>query len=331
MGSDRWVAETPCAIPGPHELRSTLRVMHASRMQTARDSGTEPALHFEGADGLTLAADHYGDPSKQPVVLLHGGGQTRHSWGGTAAMLGERGYYAITLDHRGHGDSDWDPSGDYRLDGFARDLTSVIRQLDETPVVVGASLGGITALLVNRSDATAMKALALVDVTPRMERAGVARITDFMKGGAGGFGSVEEAADAVARYLPHRTRPKDLSGLRKNLRRTDDGRYRWHYDPKFVESWDPDRHPDTDRLLFHDSLIEAARALTIPTLLVRGRMSDVVSPETANEFLEVVPHAEYVDLEGAAHMVAGDRNDAFTDTVVSFLDRQGARTFSASI
>ena len=183
-------------------------------------------------------------------------------------------------------------------------------------------MGGFTALMAEaQSEKSIAAGVVLVDVTPRVQRDGVLRVFDFMRGSADGFDSLEEAAAAVASYLPHRRRPKDLTGLGKNLRRSDDGRYRWHWDPKLLEVWDMNRLNERQAEALIEERSEAARRLTVPTLLIRGRMSDVVSEAQAREFLELVPHAEYVDLEGAAHMVAGDRNDVFTDAVTSFVQR----------
>jgi pimeloyl-ACP methyl ester carboxylesterase len=142
----------------------------------------------------------------------------------------------------------------------------------------------------------------------------VQRIVAFMKHRPEGFGSLEEAADSIAAYRQHRARPSDLAGLAKNLRRGEDGRWRWHWDPRFLSE---ERRARTS--LTPDRLLGAARGLRVPTLLVRGRISDVVSPEGAAEFQAAVPHARYADVSGAGHMVAGDRNDLFTDAVLEFL------------
>jgi len=279
------------------------------------------SIRFELPHGISIAADAHGEPGAQPVLFLHGGGQTRHAWGGTAEALAELGFYTICMDHRGHGQSDWAGEDEYRLDHFVADLRGVLAQLDEKPVLVGASLGGITALLAETAgERSVAKGLVLVDVTPRLEPGGVERILGFMKAGASGFASLEEVANSIARYLPHRKRPKDLSGLAKNLRRNEDGRYYWHWDPKMLKTWERDRYTEADDLELKARLANAAR-LAIPTLLIRGRLSDLVSTEAASEFLEMVPHAEYVDLADAHHMVAGDRNDAFTEAVTDFLLR----------
>lgn len=275
-------------------------------------------IHCEGANGVRLVADAHGDPADPAVLLLHGGGQTRHSWGGTAAALAAEGFYAVSADLRGHGESDWDPTGDYSMAVMRADTEAWCALLDR-PALVGASMGGIAGMWTEGTRAEeglapASSALVLVDIAHRTEAAGVQRIIDFMTGRPEGFASLEEAADAVAEYMPHRPRPTNLDGLARNLRLGEDGRYRWHWDPAFMSG---DRRPRTSVQI--DIFVEHARRLELPVLLVRGRMSDVVSEETAQEFLQLVPHAQYVDVRDAHHMVAGDRNDAFTPPVVAFL------------
>ncbi len=292
-------------------------------MQASPESGGEArTLRLEGAGGVTLAADAWGSPSAPPVLLLHGGGQTRHSWGSTARALAADGWYALALDLRGHGDSAWAPDGDYSFDAFVADLRVVLAGLARPPVLVGASLGGITSLLAEgESERPVAAALVLVDVVPSLDREGVQRILEFMHAGKGGFASLDEAADSIAEYLPHRPRPSDLSGLRKNLRLHGDGRYRWHWDPRFLTG---DRRPAATRN--PDRLRAAARAVGVPTLLVRGRKSELVTAEGVREFLALVPHARFVDVAEAGHMVAGDRNDVFTEAVREFLGEPSDET-----
>jgi len=281
-------------------------------------------VDFSGAGGVRLRADEFGEPGAPPVVLLHGGGQTRFAWGTTAQVLAERGWHAYRVDLRGHGESAWPEDADYGLDAFAGDVRAIAASLPALPVLVGASLGGISSMAaIGESPVPVARGLVLVDVAPTIEPAGSARIGEFMREHVeSGFGSLEEVADAIAAYNPHRPRPRDLSGLKKNLRMRDDGRWVWHWDPRFMTG--PRGSTDETRstsVVNRERLQRAARAITVPTLLIRGRVSDLLSEEGARELLELVPHAEYVDVEGAGHMVAGDRNDLFNDAIVGFLDR----------
>jgi pimeloyl-ACP methyl ester carboxylesterase len=237
-------------------------------------------VSFTGHAGVTLAGDAWGNPDAAPVVLLPGGGQTRHSWRGTGRAIARAGWQAIALDARGHGDSAWPDDGDYAIDAFAADLRTVASALGGKPIVVGASLGGITALIAEGETPGVLAAVVLVDVAARIELAGAERVRAFMMAFPEGFASLEEAADVVAAYLPHRPRPRQLGGLTKSLRQGADGRWRWHWDPRFLTGI----RPPSD--VANPSRLEnAARGLTVPTLLVRGRESDVLSEEGAQAFV----------------------------------------------
>jgi pimeloyl-ACP methyl ester carboxylesterase len=268
-----------------------------------------------GAHGLRLVADRWPAPGRRPVVLLHGGGQTRHAWGETGARLAGLGYDVTSLDLRGHGDSAWSSDGHYRMDDFRDDLIALLDRRESPAVVIGASLGGVAALLAcGEGAANRVKSLVLVDITHRIAADGASRIQAFMSSNHEGFASLEEAAEAVAGYLPHRPRPRDPSGLMKNLRERQ-GRLFWHWDPGFLAITAANRGGQGDRLE------RAAASLAIPTLLVRGGRSEIVSPEDARAFLDLVTHAELAEVDGAAHMVAGDDNSRFGAALFDFLAR----------
>ena len=263
----------------------------------------------------TLIADVSGPDSAPLVVLMHGGGQTRYSWAGTASKLADAGYRVINLDARGHGESDWAPDGDYTPAAHAGDLRTVLRNESRPVALVGASMGGMTALYAagNGQD---IDALVLVDIVPRPAREGIAKITAFMRRHPEGFAAIEEAADAVAAYNPHRPRPRDPSGLRKNLRLREDGRLYWHWDPRMLEMGGEDNLVQRER-----DMLNACERIACPVLLVRGGQSDVVDAEGIAQLQAHLPQLEVTDISGAGHMVAGDRNDAFATGVIPFLAR----------
>lgn len=270
-----------------------------------------PDLMIAASGGVRVAADTFG--STGPLVLLqHGGGQTRHAWKGAGQELAAAGYRAVSLDARGHGDSDWAPEGDYSTEALVADLAAVIDHFGEQPILVGASMGGGTSLTAVGEGAVEARALVLVDTAPRVEPGGIEKIRDFMAQAPDGFATLDEVADAIANYQPHRTRPRNLDGLAKNIRLWPDGRYRWHWDPAFMQR----SRELSDRIPRQEA---AAANLTLPALLVRGGLSDVLSEDGARAFLDQVPHAHYANVGQAAHMVAGDRNDIFVSSVLEFL------------
>jgi pimeloyl-ACP methyl ester carboxylesterase len=285
-------------------------------MSDARgDRPTGDRVVYDGTAGK-LVGDRWPaqDERRGTALLLHGGGQTRHSWFRTAEALARAGWEAVALDARGHGDSDWAPDGDYGTDALNADLVAVVEQVGEPALLVGASMGGMTALVAQGEHGDLARALVLVDIVPRVEPDGVKRIMDFMGANPHGFGSLDEVAEAVRAYNPHRRRPPNPEGLRKNVRQREDGRWYWHWDPAFLRVGDEPR-----RSASYERSAAAARRVAVPTLLVRGAQSDIVSDDGVRELLELVPGAVHVDVSATGHMVAGDDNDVFTRTVLDFL------------
>jgi len=276
----------------------------------------EQALHrLPVSDGLSLAVEARGPDHGLPVVFAHGFGQSRHAWTRAAESLADRGWRTVTFDARGHGDSDRVEDGRYELAQFVDDLLAVALSLDAPPVLVGASMGGLLGLVAaGETRPDPFRALVLVDITPRWETAGVERMLGFMRAHPQGFASLDEAAEEVAAYLPQRRRRKDRYELAQLLRRGADGRLRWHWDPAMLDTvaCEGERH--------QQRLLNAARNIDVPTLLVSGGRSDIVSDATVKEFLDAVPHATHVQIPHAAHTLAGDDNAAFTAAIEPFLN-----------
>ena len=268
-------------------------------------------------DGLRLVADRWPTTATgAEVIFLHGFGQTRQAWCATAQRLASMGHGGLAIDGRGHGESGWNaPQRAYAMDQFVADVEHVARAQTRKPVLVGASMGGLLGLLTEGEAPTGLyRALILVDITPRWESQGVERILDFMGAHPEGFATLDAAADAIANYLPHRRRRKTPEELSSLLVRHDDGRWRWHWDPRLLD----EVARDGER--YQARLMAAARRVRVPTLLVSGGLSDLVSAATVDEFLMLVPHAQHVRIADATHMVAGDRNDAFTGAILDFLN-----------
>ncbi len=265
---------------------------------------------------VNLAADQWhsltGDRGRPEVILLHGGGQTRASWKGTGRRLAEAGWTTCAVDARGHGDSDWPTDRDYSTDALARDVYALATSRAVPPVLVGASMGGHAALIAIGENPGIASGLVLVDIAVTPSPAGLERIHEFMRNGLAGFDTVEDAASAVAAYNPHRAAPPKPDGLLRNLRERD-GRWYWHWDPAFIEHGP---RGEQDRQI---RAREAAQQITVPTLLVKGAQSDIVTTDAAHEIQQLIPHSTFVEVGGTGHMVSGDDNDAFATAVLGFL------------
>lgn len=271
--------------------------------------------HYAGAAGLTLAADVWDGPREPYIVFIPGGGQTRSAWRRTASGMAAKGFAVVSLDLRGHGESEWPGDADYSIDAFVDDVRAVAVTLPSPPVLVGASIGGIAALIaVGESTKPTARAVVLVDVAPTMSDAGLARIRSFMTSGTQGFDTVEQAEEAVARYRPQRRRSASGS-LRSHLRVGPDERYYWHWDPAF--------HAASEQRAAAGMLArmaEAARSVRIPALLITGARSEVVSRDAALDLQRLIPGAQSVEIANAGHMVVGDENQAFDAAVGRFVD-----------
>lgn len=268
-------------------------------------------------DGVEIVADVGGPEDAPVVVFMHGGGQTRHSWSSALPPIIQAGYRVINYDARGHGESGWSPDGLYTISRRAQDLATILEDVRTDIAQVGASMGGMTALQAVGEDLEpAASALVMVDIVPRPNPAGVRHIQAFMRAHSNGFANIEEAADAVAAYNPHRPRPKNPAGLAKNLRVREDGRLYWHWDPRML-----DNNPPPEPGGYVTTMVDNARKIRIPTLLVRGLLSDIVTDEAVQEFRELCPTLEVFNVSGAGHMVVGDSNSVFNQGILSFLER----------
>ena len=268
--------------------------------------------------GITVEYDLWGKVKRDAILLLHGGGQTRHSWNATAEKITQVDGCAITMDLRGHGDSDWSHGGDYELSDFSEDVAFLIDTLEIQPSLVGASLGGLVGIyLEGRYSPGSISALVLVDIVPNINVLGAEKIKDFMlEHSKTGFTSLSEVSDILSEYNPHREKSSDLEGLKKNLRKRGE-KWFWHWDPLFISSERGKENPDMRN---PELLNELCSNISVPLLLVRGKLSDLVTEIQVREFLERFPEASFADVSGAGHMVVGDKNDAFANEVIEFLN-----------
>ena len=277
-------------------------------------------IRFRG-DGLELAGSAYGDPAAPPVLFFHGGGQSRNAWLGSAKTVAEAGYYGVSFDLRGHGDSDWAADGDYLLDAFGRDVERLLYQFERPVTLVGASRGGQAALVGGSRHPDRVRLIMLADVAPLMRDDGVDGIRTFFEEGETGFASLDDAADSLARNL-HQPRMADASKLARSMRQDDAGRWHWHWDP--VTGKREFLHPPSEG----ESILAAAARLQSPAVLVRAELSHLLADQGVATFQQLAPQLEVVTAPGVGHMFTADRNDEFAAQLLEVLARTPERMFS---
>jgi pimeloyl-ACP methyl ester carboxylesterase len=230
------------------------------------------------------------------VVLLHGGGQNAHTWDTVALALGRP---LVAVDLPGHGHSDWREDHDYSPVANAADVAVAVRELAPSAgVVVGMSLGGLTAIRLAAEHPDLVRRLAVVDVTPGADEMKAEPIIAFLSGPER-FVSLDEILDRTVQFNPTRSVSSLRRGVLHNAREESDGSWTWRYDP--VRAW------KTEGGFSFASLWDDVGRVKAPLLLVRGALSGVVSDEDVAELRRRRPDAEVVEVEGAGHSIQGDR------------------------
>lgn len=270
-----------------------------------------PRERYFDADGLRMHFLEWGEPTARPIILLHGGALTAHTWDVVClGLLPE--FRCIAPDLRGHGDSEWAADGDYSTDAHRRDLEALLAHLAiDRCVLVGNSLGGMTAIryTAQRSATQQPQALVLVDIGPEMREAGRQRLRSFT-GGPRELDSVEEFVDRAVAFNPLRRRDVLRRSLLNNLRQLPSGKWTWKYDPnRFGRGPAPttaERWADVQRI-------------TCPTLVVRGGRSDMFYDEDAAKLAATLPHGRWIKIDNASHTVQGDQPLALLTAIRKFL------------
>lgn len=274
---------------------------------------------FTGSNGLKLAADLFGPEDGTPVLLIGGMGQTRHSWRRAAQRIADGGRRAITLDFRGHGESDRSPDGDYGYLRQVDDIVAIRRAIGRPMVLVGNSLGGKIGLAAAATgEPGTAAALVMVDAVPRSRKEGITNIARSMQMSSGGFASPEEAAMQLAAERGEPATPAAADRLRRNMRQDVSGRWHWHWDNAY---FDPRQRIGTGP--GSDYLESIAPQVTVPTLLAWCELSEVVDADGVAALRALIPQLEVEIIPGARHMIVGDQNDVFADALMAFLDRTG--------
>ena len=253
----------------------------------------------------------WGQVDAPPVLLLHGGNQSAHSWDLVALHLADR-FHVFALDQRGHGDSEWSRDLDNSAEAKAADALAFIEQQGMgLPVVIGHSMGGNVTMRMALSGPKLMKSMVLVDVGPELSPKGVEVVSNFVTHNVE-FDDLEVFLDNVVKYDRFRSREHIARTVKYNMLRRVDGKYVSKVDHRQVAA------PSTPPLRLDDF-----QALPYPVLLVRGGESDVLDPDAAERFAAVLPHGRLVTVPGAGHNVHSANTPGFLEVVGPFLAGQG--------
>ena len=270
------------------------------------------------ANGLRFHYLDWGRPEKPPLVLLHGVGQTCHTWDLFAAAMADH-FHVMAFDQRGHGDTDWAADKDYSRASMVEDANAFTDALGlEHFFLTGMSMGGANSLAFTAKYPAKVEALIVVDVGPRVEPKGVKHIRDFMKNYRE-FDSLDQAAEVIHRFNPRRP----LEVIRKytvvyNLKETVGGKWTWKYDTYFSDS-----HRKVDVKQMQEELSAAVKKIQCPTLVVKGGESDVFSLDGARDLQELIPSSEFALVPKAGHSVMGDNPQGFESAVRGFYEKKG--------
>jgi len=268
-------------------------------------------------DGTTLLGGlrfhflDWGTAGRPPVLLLHGGAQTAHSWDEVAPDLATD-HHVLALDQRGHGDSDRAPGGAYRRADFVADIGGFLDDRGwSAATLIALSMGGLNSIAFAASHPDRVRGLVVVDVAPTVERAGRDAIARQLM--RRDFDSFEDAVKAAHAFNPRRTLENIRERLRHALRQTSDGRWTYKFDPAVFGAAD----------LELEALWDEVRRIRAPTLLVRGAESPILAAETAERFRRELPGCSVAEVSGAGHSVMGDNPAGFVAAVRPFLARHG--------
>jgi pimeloyl-ACP methyl ester carboxylesterase len=261
-------------------------------------------------NGLRFHFLEWGTAGSPPLLLLHGGAQTAHSWDEVAPDLA-RDHHVLALDQRGHGDTGWAPAGGYRRQDFVADVVAFLDDRGwRAAALVALSLGGLNAIACAAAEPARVRGLVVVDVVPTIAPAGGEAIRAQLA--VRDFASFDEAVERAHAFNPRRTRANIEERLRHALRQGADGRWTYKFDPAIGGGG---MTSDLERLW------DDVRRIRCPALLVRGAESPILTGEGAARFTRELPGAECAEVPGAGHSVMGDNPTGFLAAVRPFLAR----------
>jgi pimeloyl-ACP methyl ester carboxylesterase len=284
----------------------------ASLLESATDLGIPHSRDVRYVSRHTVVRSlrfhfsEWGEPGAPKVLLLHGGNQSAHSWDLVSLHLSDR-YHVFALDQRGHGDSEWSRDQDYSIEAKAADVLAFVEdQGIDSPVIMGHSMGGRVTMNVALAHPTLARGIVLVDVGPELSPVGVEVIHNFVTRNVE-FDDLEEFLDNVVKYDRFRSREHIARTVKYNMLRRADGKY--------ISKVDHRRVP----LSASELTLDDVKAIGAPVLLVRGGESDILAPDAAKRFVEVLPNGQLVTVPNTGHNVHSGNTPGFLEVVGPFV------------
>jgi esterase len=255
----------------------------------------------------------WGVEGKRPILFLHGGALTAHTWDLCCLAMRDD-FHCLALDQRGHGDSDWAPDVNYSIGAQREDVKGFAEALGLNQfILVGMSMGAINGLAYAIAYPETLSALVLIDAGPNVRRPGSRRIRDFVNGGAEPE-TLEAIIERALAFNPRRDPLILRRSLMHNLRRNEDGNWVWKYDRRRFQQMGGDRHAAE-----RQGLADGLANVTCPTLVVRGGDSDVFHDEDAERLAAALPDGRWVRIPDAGHTVQGDNPKDLVAALREFL------------
>jgi esterase len=302
---------TPEDMTGTDEFRSLLA--------SAADLGIphSPGIAYRSCN-IVLRRQRFhflewGEPAAPPVVLLHGGHQSAHSWDLVSLHLA-RNHRVLALDQRGHGDSEWARDVEYTNHAMALDALAFLDAMGlGRPVLIGHSMGGRNSLILTKHNPSRLRALVIVDVGPEVSDRGRAAIAGFVQENQE-FEDLEHFVANVREYDPYRPREHIERTVKYNMLQRADG--------KFVSKCDS--NPRRLGIVrgqgpLENVTLEDAAAFDLPVLLIRGERSNILAPDAAERFRDALPRGQLVTVANCGHNVHGQNTLGFITALGEFL------------
>ncbi|MGC2175734.1 MAG: alpha/beta hydrolase [Acidimicrobiales bacterium] len=284
----------------------------------AKPSRLQPVDSFTVIDDMRFHCLEWGDRDNPTILFLHGGGLTAHTWDRICPSLVDS-FYCVSLDQRGHGESDWSPTIDYSLDAHLKDIEGFVSAIGlERFLLVGMSMGAFNSLGYALNHSADLAGLVLIDIAPELRRDGIDRLHSFTNV-PDVLPSVDAFVDRALSFNPQRDPEVLRNSLRYNLREVPGGGWTWRYDRRHRTSQNRETELEA-RAKLRLTLWGQAGTISCPTLVIRGADSDFTDGEELRGVVSQIPGWQFAEVANAGHTVQGDNPVGLLEVLTPFAE-----------